>query len=77
MAELADAPDLGSGGVPRAGSIPVIRSNARQEAEAFSCFFFYISMITMVEVPEIMIHYPYIRILSRYAIREKVTAGGK
>ena len=31
----------------------------------------------MVEVPEIMIHYPYIRILSRYAIREKVTAGGK
>ena len=36
-----------------------------------------ISLITMVEVPEIMIHYPYIRILSRYAIREKVTAGGK
>ena len=50
---------------------------ARQEAEAFSASFFYISLITMVEVPEIMIHYPYIRILSRYAIREKVTAGGK
>ena len=26
MAELADAPDLGSGGNPRAGSSPVIRS---------------------------------------------------
>lgn len=25
MAELADAPDLGSGGQPRAGSSPVIR----------------------------------------------------
>jgi len=25
MAELADAPDLGSGGNPRAGSTPVIR----------------------------------------------------
>ena len=25
MAELADAPDLGSGGTPRAGSSPVIR----------------------------------------------------
>ena len=26
MAELADAPDLGSGGTPRAGSSPVIRT---------------------------------------------------
>ena len=26
MAELADAPDLGSGGNPRAGSTPVIRT---------------------------------------------------
>ena len=26
MAELADAPDLGSGGIPRAGSSPVIRT---------------------------------------------------
>ena len=25
MAKLADAPDLGSGGTPRAGSSPVIR----------------------------------------------------
>ena len=28
MAELADAPDLGSGGIPRAGSSPVIRTTA-------------------------------------------------
>ena len=26
VAELADAPDLGSGGYPRAGSTPVIRT---------------------------------------------------
>ena len=32
MAELADAPDLGSGGVPRAGSIPVIRSHSLEKA---------------------------------------------
>ncbi len=30
MAELADAPDLGSGGTLRAGSSPVIRSKNRQ-----------------------------------------------
>ena len=77
MAELADAPVLRSGGVPRAGSIPVIRSMQGKKQKHFLLLFFYISMITMVEVPEIMIHYPYIRILSRYAIREKVTAGGK
>ena len=29
MAELADAPDLGSGGTSRAGSSPVIRSIGR------------------------------------------------
>ncbi|RGB80697.1 hypothetical protein DW070_05260 [Coprococcus catus] len=49
----------------------------KARSRSIFCFFFYISLITMVEVPEIMIHYPYIRILSRYAIREKVTAGGK
>ena len=76
MAELADTPDLGSGGVPRAGSIPVIRSMQGKKQKHF-LLLFYISLITMVEVPESMIHYPYIRILSRYAIREKVTAGGK
>ena len=32
MAELADAPDLGSGGNPRAGSSPVIRIVKRREA---------------------------------------------
>ena len=30
MAELADALDLGSSGVPRAGSIPVIRIQLRE-----------------------------------------------
>ena len=30
MAELADAPDLGSGGNPRAGSSPVIRTQWRE-----------------------------------------------
>lgn len=30
MAELADALDLGSSGVPRAGSIPVIRIDLRE-----------------------------------------------
>ena len=46
MAELADAPDLGSGGIPRAGSSPVIRTiltiitGSRREAApaAFFCF---------------------------------------
>ena len=31
MAELADAPDLGSGGTPRAGSSPVTRSRAGEK----------------------------------------------
>ena len=30
MAELADAPDLGSGGKPRAGSSPVIRTKDKK-----------------------------------------------
>ena len=30
MAELADAPDLGSGGTPRAGSSPVTRTQWRE-----------------------------------------------
>ena len=76
MAELADALDLGSSS-SECRFDSCYPQYARQEAEAFSASFFYISLITMVEVPEIMIHYPYIRILSRYAIREKVTAGGK
>ena len=33
MAELADAPDLGSGGNPRAGSSPVIRTKAPRSAQ--------------------------------------------
>lgn len=40
MAELADAPDLGSGGVPRAGSIPVIRSMQGKKQKHFLLLFF-------------------------------------
>ena len=44
MAELADAPDLGSGGNPRAGSSPVIRIEKTPESLILSgsqgfCFF--------------------------------------
>ena len=35
MAELADAPDLGSGGEPRAGSSPVIRTFGRKQQRGF------------------------------------------
>ena len=41
MAKLADAPDLGSGGTPRAGSSPVIRTfltGGSDPAGLFSCF---------------------------------------
>ena len=41
MAELADAPDLGSGGVPRAGSIPVIRSMQGKKQKHFLLLFIY------------------------------------
>ncbi len=39
MAELADALDLGSSGVPRAGSIPVIRMDLRESFKG-SLFYF-------------------------------------
>ena len=47
MAELADAPDLGSGGEIRAGSIPVTRTNEKSpntgdfcvSKQSFSRFF--------------------------------------
>ena len=39
MAELADAPDLGSGGVSRAGSIPVIRSMQGKKQKHFLLLF--------------------------------------
>lgn len=39
MAELADAPDLGSGGEIHAGSIPVTRTNEKSpQPRGFSCF---------------------------------------
>ena len=38
MAELADAPDLGSGGTPRAGSSPVTRI---LKTLIFQCFFYF------------------------------------
>lgn len=41
VAELADAPDLGSGGVPRAGSIPVIRSMQGKKQKHFLLLFLY------------------------------------
>ncbi len=39
MAELADAPDLGSGGQPRAGSSPVIRIKRAKSARDGRSFF--------------------------------------
>ena len=43
MAELADAPDLGSGGNPRAGSTPVIRiSKTELYCRLHEVRFFYI-----------------------------------
>lgn len=38
---MADAPDLGSGGVPRAGSIPVIRSMQGKKQKHFLLLFLY------------------------------------
>ena len=42
MAELADAPDLGSGGNPRAGSTPVIRILTELYCRLHEVRFFYI-----------------------------------
>ena len=52
MAELADAPDLGSGGHTRAGSSPVIRMKMRSAKlvkngvfiSAVECVFYYCSI---------------------------------
>ena len=44
MAELADAPDLGSGGAPRAGSSPVTRI---QKTLIFQCFFTFVLHVVL------------------------------
>ncbi len=44
MAELADAPDLGSGGTPRAGSSPVTRI---LKTPIFQCFFTFVLHVVL------------------------------
>ena len=44
MAELADAPDLGSGGTPRAGSSPVTRI---LKTLIFQCFFTFVLHVVL------------------------------
>ena len=45
MAELADAPDLGSGGTPRAGSSPVTRM---KKALRDQCFFSFVLHVVLL-----------------------------
>ncbi len=45
MAELADAPDLGSGGTPRAGSSPVTRI---LKTLIFQCFFTFVLHVMLL-----------------------------